>query len=161
MYKISAHTRCLTKLFRFGDRSHGEKNFVLGTGLITKKRDETCEKKRGVNIYEKRVKRIGAIVLGFIVALGTKVFGADASLYGVYPVETSPVEKFLPLLKVLFIFIIPVILIIGLFVYVRKNKDNANKSEKVEIAKIMYKSLLVLLIIAIIVVIATYVLGII
>lgn len=109
----------------------------------------------------KRIKRIGAIVLGFIVALGTKVFGADASLYGVYPVETSPVEKFLPLLKVLFIFIIPVILIIGLFVYVRKNKDNANKSEKVEIAKIMYKSLLVLLIIAIIVVIATYVLGII
>ena len=126
---------------------------------------------------KKRVKRIGAIVLGFIVALGTKVFGADALVsgggvepaygvpnaldYGVYPVETSPVEKFLPLLKVLAIFIIPVILIIGLFVYVRKNKDNANKSEKVEIAKIMYKSLLVLLIIAIVVVIATYVLGII
>ena len=117
----------------------------------------------------KRVKRIGAIVLGFILALGTKVFGADALFsgggvepaYGVFPVETSPVEKFLPLLKVLSIFIIPVILIIGLFVYVRKNKDNANKSEKVEIAKIMYKSLLVLLIIAIIVVIATYVLGII
>ena len=125
----------------------------------------------------KRVKRIGAIVLGFILALGTKAFGVDALLYGgkiepvygvsnaldygVYPVETSPVEKFLPLLKVLAIFIIPVILIIGLFVYVRKNKDNANKSEKVEIAKIMYKSLLVLLIIAIIVVIALYALGII
>ena len=119
----------------------------------------------------KRVKRIGAIVLGFILALGTKVFGADALLsgggfepaYGVYPVETEvgSIEKFLPLLKVLSIFIIPVILIIGLFVYVRKNKDNANKSEKVEIAKIMYKGLLVLLIIAIIVVIALYVLGII
>lgn len=120
----------------------------------------------------KRIKRIGAIVLGFILALGTKAFGLDAPVYGVvdpesaldygvFPVETSPIEKFLPLLKVLFIFIIPVILIIGLFVYVRKNKDNANKSEKVEIAKIMYKSLLVLLIIAIVVVIATYVLGII
>ena len=120
----------------------------------------------------KRIKRIGAIVLGFILALGTKAFGLDAPVYGVvdpesaldygvFPVETSPIEKFLPLLKVLFIFIIPVILIIGLFVYVRKNKDNANKSEKVEIAKIMYKSLLVLLIIAIIVVIVLYALGII
>ena len=120
----------------------------------------------------KRIKRIGAIVLGFILALGTKAFGLDAPVYGVvdpesaldygvFPVETSPIEKFLPLLKVLFIFIIPVILIIGLFVYVRKNKDNANKSEKVEIAKIMYKSLLVLLIIAIVGVIATYVWGII
>ena len=120
----------------------------------------------------KRIKRIGAIVLGFILALGTKVFGLDAPVYGVvdpesaldygvFPVETSPIEKFLPLLKVLSIFIIPVILIIGLFVYVRKNKDNANKSEKVEIAKIMYKSLLVLLIIAIIVIIALYALGII
>ena len=117
---------------------------------------------------KKRVKRIGAIVLGFIVALGTKVFGAYnipisvQPLYGPPPeTEVSTIEKFLPLLKVLFIFIIPVILIIGLFVYVRKNKDNANKSEKVEIAKIMYKSLLVLLIIAIIVVIALYALGII
>ena len=89
MYKISAHTRCLTKLFRFGDRSYSEKKFVLGTGLITKKRDATCEKKRGRMFMLKRIKRIGAIVLGFIIALGTKAFGVDATDYGVFDPESG------------------------------------------------------------------------
>ena len=37
----------------------------------------------------KRVKRIGAIVLGFILALGTKVSGVDATDYGVFDPESG------------------------------------------------------------------------
>lgn len=96
----------------------------------------------------KRVKRIGAIVLGFIVALGTKVFGVDSSifrgvdtsLYGVEP----PILRLSPVLKILAITIIPIILIIGLFIYTKRNKNSYSNSKKVKIAKIIYRVLLIL-----------------
>ena len=104
----------------------------------------------------KRIKRIGAIVLGFIVALGTKVFGVDSSdtldlnyifratepvpLYGVEP----PILRLSPVLKILAITIIPIILIIGLFIYTKRNKNSYSNSKKVKIAKIIYRVLLIL-----------------
>lgn len=94
----------------------------------------------------KRIKRIGAIVLGFIVALGTKVSGLDwrgslnSSEYAVEP----PILRLSPVLKILAITIIPIILIIGLFIYTKRNKNSYSNSKKVKIAKIIYRVLLIL-----------------
>ena len=112
----------------------------------------------------KRIKRIGAIVLGFIIALGTKVLGVYnipisygyELLYGPPPeTEVSTIEKFLPVLKILAIGLIPVILMIGLFIYVQKHKERANMAKKI------YFIILVLLVLALITIIALYALGII
>ena len=110
----------------------------------------------------KRIKRIGAIVLGFIVALGTKVFGvynipiSDELLYGPPPeTEVSKIEIILQLLNILAIGLIPIILMIGLFIYVKKHKEKANMAKKI------YLIILVLLVLALITIIALYALGII
>ena len=106
----------------------------------------------------KKLKKIGALVLGLLVTLKSKVLGAniildniildmrDAPMYGIEQ-PPSVLEKTSPFLVILGVIFIPIILIIGLVVYVKKNKRNSEKAKKVKIAKNIYQALIIITVI--------------
>ena len=93
----------------------------------------------------KKLKKTGALVLGLLVTLKSKIVKAileeDLMLVPMYGIEQPPsvLEKTSPFLVILGAIFIPIILIIGLAVYVKKNKNNSEKTKKVKIAKNIYQ----------------------
>ena len=101
----------------------------------------------------KKLKKIGALVLGLLVTLKSKVLGAniilDMRAVPMYGIEQPPsvLEKTSPFLVILGAIFIPIIFIIGLAVYVKKNKRNSEKAKKVKIAKNIYQALIIITVI--------------
>ena len=106
----------------------------------------------------KKLKKIGALVLGLLVTLKSKVLGANIILDNIildmravpmYGIEQPPsvLEKTSPFLVILGAIFIPIIFIIGLAVYVKKNKRNSEKAKKVKIAKNIYQALIIITVI--------------
>ena len=84
-----------------------------------------------------KIKKIGASIIGFLITIQTKVLGIDLRVDPAYGVEEpigAPMEESIPsldksLLKLIGIAIIPIVLIIGMAIYVKKNKKD-EKTQK-------------------------------
>ena len=74
-------------------------------------------------------------------------------MYGIPqpPTAIDKLDKYIPILKIIGIILLPVVLILGRIIYVKKNKNNEKKAKKVKIVKDVYQSLIIILVGALII----------
>lgn len=99
---------------------------------------------------KEKVKKIMRSLIGGILLFTTKVMAMDSfdiaqPMYGITKPESKTVIS-LNVLKIIGIIFIPIVLLMGAIIYVRKNKDNEDKKKSVKIVKNIYQSVIILIV---------------
>lgn len=86
-----------------------------------------------------KIKKILEIVGAFLFALSKKVQASAPPLYGLAPSEPRELtsNNMAPLLNILRLFIIPIVLVIGLIVYLVKSKSSKQKKIVISICTLL------------------------